>query len=73
MKSYGIFSTTFLKALQVGISIDATGLGLCSMGSTLGELFAAPPTRSRLASLVDKHHLFAQHDRTLVDGKDLVR
>ena len=50
----GIFLTHFLKALQVGISIDATGLGLCSMKSTVGELFAAPPTRSHLASLVDK-------------------
>ena len=69
----GILLTNFVKALQVGISIDATGLGLCSMKSTVGELFAAPPTCSRLASLVDKNRLFAQHDRTLVDGKDLVR
>ena len=68
----GTFLKTFLKALQVGISIDATRLGLCSMGSTLGELFAASPAHSRLASLVDKHRLLAQHDCTLVDGKDLV-
>ena len=59
--------------MQIDINIGRAGLGLCSMRSAVRELFAASPTRSRLASLVDKHRLFAQHDRALVDGKDLVR
>ena len=69
----GIFLSVLKKSMQVYINIDRTGLGLCPTWSTPGELFAAPPIRSPLASLVNKHRLFAQHDRTLVDGKNLVR
>ena len=49
------FLTVLRSSLQVDISIDPTGLGLCSAGSILGELFIAPSTRFRLASLVSKH------------------
>ena len=49
------------------------GLGLCSMKSTLSELLVAPLARLRLASLVNKHRLFAQHDFALDDSKDLLR
>ena len=41
--------------MQMDINIGPAGLGLCSMRSTLSELFAAPSARFRLASLVDKH------------------
>ena len=70
MKSYEHFLSVLNKSLQVDINIGRAGLGLCSMRSTVGELFAGLLTQHRLASLVDKHHPFAQHVRTLVDGKD---
>ena len=47
--------STLEGSMQMDISIGPTGLGLCSMRSTLSELSAAPSARLRLASLVDKH------------------
>ena len=69
----GTFLSVLNKSLQVDINIGRAGLGLCSMRSTVGELFAALLTQHRLVSLVNKHRLFARHDLALVDGKDLVR
>ena len=67
------FLTILQNLVQNYISVDPTELALCSMRSTPSELLVAPLACLRLASLVNKHRLFAQHDRTLVDGKDLVR
>jgi len=50
-----VFLLVLKKSMQVDINIGRTGLGLCSMRSTLSELFAAPFACLRLASLVDKH------------------
>ena len=58
------FLSVSRKSTYVGISIDPTKLSLCSMRSTLTELFVAPPTRFRLASLVNKHR-FCLHTTTI--------
>ena len=49
------FLTVFRDPLQVDINMHPAGLGLCSMRSILGELFAAPSAHFRLAPLVNKH------------------
>jgi len=41
--------------MQIDTNINPTGLGLCSMRSTVSELFVAPSARFRLVSLANKH------------------
>ena len=49
------FLTVFQKSVQKHINIDPMGLSLCSVRSTVGELFVALPARFRLVSLANKH------------------
>ena len=56
------FLTVVQNTMQMDISSDPTGLGLCSMRSTLSELFVAPSARLRLTSLVNNIDLFTHHN-----------